>query len=183
MLKDRKAETGFCNEASNRELRRDHTRERGIGRLNTILSEFLRYGTTRPTNFKTGNREFGPFLRVQHGIPTSGHCVSHQFLPSGRRESCRSRFRNSWVIRCRSTSPRAPSLDAALQFTLSISNTLLSRFAQVIARIEDPVVIRKILAYLDAKSASAGIRLFPESRGLPQTGLLSGIHHANDLLR
>jgi len=82
-----------------------------------------------------------------------------------------------------STCPRAPSLDAAHQFTLSISNTLLSRFAQVIARIEDPVVIRKILAYLDAKSASAGIRLFPESRGLPQTGLLSEIHHANDLLR
>jgi len=54
---------------------------------------------------------------------------------------------------------------------------------KIIASIEDPAVIRKILAHLDAQSASAGISLLPESRGPPQIGLLSEIHHANHLLR
>jgi len=53
---------------------------------------------------------------------------------------------------------------------------------KIIASIEDPTVIRKILAHLDEKSTSAGISLLPESRGPPQTGFLSEIHHANELL-
>jgi len=48
---------------------------------------------------------------------------------------------------------------------------------------EDPAVIRKILAHLEAKSSSAGTSLLPESRGPPQTGLLREIHHANHLLQ
>jgi len=39
------------------------------------------------------------------------------------------------------------------------------------------------LAHLDAPSAAAGISLLPESRGPPQIGLRSEIHHAYDLLR
>ena len=54
---------------------------------------------------------------------------------------------------------------------------------KIIASIEDPAVIRKILAHLEAKSSSAGTSLLPESRGPPQTGLLREIHHANHLLQ
>ncbi len=42
---------------------------------------------------------------------------------------------------------------------------------KVIACIEDPVVIAKILTHLDGKAASAGKGLLPESRAPPQTGL------------
>jgi hypothetical protein len=55
---------------------------------------------------------------------------------------------------------------------------------KIIASVEDPTVIRIILAHLNAKSAFAGTSLLlPESRGPPQTDLLREIHHANDLLR
>ncbi len=42
---------------------------------------------------------------------------------------------------------------------------------KVIACIEDPVVIKKILTHLDEKAASARKSLLPESRAPPQTGL------------
>ena len=54
---------------------------------------------------------------------------------------------------------------------------------RIIACIEDPQLIWKILAHLDAKSVSAGTNLLPGSRGPPQANLLRKIHHANDLLQ
>ncbi len=54
---------------------------------------------------------------------------------------------------------------------------------KIIASIEDPAVIRKILAHLDGKAATAGTRLVPESRGPPQASLRREIHPANDLLQ
>jgi hypothetical protein len=42
---------------------------------------------------------------------------------------------------------------------------------KVIACIEDPVVIAKILTHLEGKSVSAGQGLLPESRAPPQMGL------------
>jgi hypothetical protein len=41
----------------------------------------------------------------------------------------------------------------------------------VIACIEDPVVIEKILTTLNEKAASTGTGLLPESRAPPQAGL------------
>jgi len=41
----------------------------------------------------------------------------------------------------------------------------------VIACIEDPVVIEKILTHLDEKAALAGTNLLPEGRAPPQAGL------------
>ncbi len=54
---------------------------------------------------------------------------------------------------------------------------------KVIACIEDPAVIRKILAHLDAKAASPGTRLLPESRAPPQAGLFEEPHYSNDQLQ
>jgi hypothetical protein len=42
---------------------------------------------------------------------------------------------------------------------------------KIIATIEDPVVIRKILTHLDDKASSAGLNLLPECRAPPATGL------------
>ncbi len=42
---------------------------------------------------------------------------------------------------------------------------------KVIACIEDPVIIKKILAYLSEKTASVGTDLLPEVRAPPQSGL------------
>jgi len=42
---------------------------------------------------------------------------------------------------------------------------------KVIACIEDPVVIDKILTHLDEKAASAGTGLLPQVRAPPQAGL------------
>lgn len=42
---------------------------------------------------------------------------------------------------------------------------------KVIACIEDPVVIEKILKHLNEKQTFAGADLLPESRAPPQTGL------------
>lgn len=54
---------------------------------------------------------------------------------------------------------------------------------KVIACIEDPSVIRKILAHLDAKAASPGTSLLPESRAPPQAGLFEEPHYSNDRLQ
>jgi hypothetical protein len=43
---------------------------------------------------------------------------------------------------------------------------------RIIACIEDPAVIRKILAHLDEKVISAGTGLLPQYRAPPATGLL-----------
>ena len=45
---------------------------------------------------------------------------------------------------------------------------------KVIACIEDPAVIKKILAHLDEKVASAGTGLLPECRTPPRRGLFDG---------
>ena len=42
---------------------------------------------------------------------------------------------------------------------------------RIIASIEDPVVIRKILAHLDDRASPAGLSLLPECRAPPATGL------------
>jgi hypothetical protein len=42
---------------------------------------------------------------------------------------------------------------------------------RIIASIEDPVVIRKILAHLDEKVTPTGTGMLPESRAPPATGL------------
>lgn len=42
---------------------------------------------------------------------------------------------------------------------------------KIIASIEDPAVIRKILAHLDKQPTSAGICFLPECRAPPSTGL------------
>jgi formate dehydrogenase maturation protein FdhE len=42
---------------------------------------------------------------------------------------------------------------------------------KIIASIEDPVVIRKILAHLDDKAASVATGLMPQCRAPPPTGL------------
>ena len=44
---------------------------------------------------------------------------------------------------------------------------------KIIASIEDPVVIRKILAHLDEKVTPTGAGLLPESRAPPATGLFA----------
>ncbi len=50
---------------------------------------------------------------------------------------------------------------------------------KVIACIEDPVVINKILAHLNEKAAAVGSGLLPECRAPPQTGLFEETHHSN----
>ena len=47
----------------------------------------------------------------------------------------------------------------------------ISASMHVIACIEDPVVIKKILTHLDEKVASARTGLLPESRAPPKAGL------------
>jgi hypothetical protein len=42
---------------------------------------------------------------------------------------------------------------------------------RIIATIEDPVVIRKILAHLDDRVSPTGLSLLPECRAPPATGL------------
>jgi hypothetical protein len=44
---------------------------------------------------------------------------------------------------------------------------------RIIACIEDPVVIRKILAHLDETVTPTGTGLLPESRAPPATGLFA----------
>ncbi len=46
--------------------------------------------------------------------------------------------------------------------------------AKVIACIEDPAVIEKILTHLEKKAASAGTGLLPEARAPPRSGLFDG---------
>jgi len=43
---------------------------------------------------------------------------------------------------------------------------------RIIACIEDPAVIRKILAHLDTQAVSVGTRLLPQCRAPPAPGLL-----------
>ena len=50
---------------------------------------------------------------------------------------------------------------------------------KVIACIEDPVVINKILAHLDNNVLAQQAARWPESRAPPQAGLFEEIHHAN----
>ncbi len=50
---------------------------------------------------------------------------------------------------------------------------------KIIACIEDPVVIAKILTHLDEKAASAEKGLLPESRAPPKTDLFEEIHYSN----
>ncbi len=54
---------------------------------------------------------------------------------------------------------------------------------KIIASIEDPEVIRKILAHLDEKMPSVGTRLLPQCRAPPPTGLFEETHHLNDRLQ
>ena len=54
---------------------------------------------------------------------------------------------------------------------------------KIIASIEDPAVIRKILAHLDEKATSAGTRLLPQCRAPPPTGLFEETHHSSDRLQ
>jgi hypothetical protein len=44
-------------------------------------------------------------------------------------------------------------------------------FVKIIASIEDPEVIRKILAHLDEKVTPTGTGMLPETRAPPVTGL------------
>jgi hypothetical protein len=44
-------------------------------------------------------------------------------------------------------------------------------FVRIIASIEDPMVIQKILAHLDEKAVSAATRMMPQWRAPPPTGL------------
>jgi hypothetical protein len=46
-------------------------------------------------------------------------------------------------------------------------------FVMVIASIEDPEVIRKILAHLDKKITPTGTGMLPETRAPPATGLFT----------
>ena len=46
-------------------------------------------------------------------------------------------------------------------------------FIKVIASIEDPEVIRKILAHLDKKVTPTGTGMLPETRAPPATGLFA----------
>jgi hypothetical protein len=46
-------------------------------------------------------------------------------------------------------------------------------FVKVIASIEDPEVIRKILAHLDKKVTPTGTGMLPETRAPPATGLFA----------
>jgi hypothetical protein len=48
-------------------------------------------------------------------------------------------------------------------------------FVKVIASIEDPLVIRKILAHLNDKVSSDATALLPECRGPPQAKLFKGL--------
>jgi hypothetical protein len=50
---------------------------------------------------------------------------------------------------------------------------------KVTACIEDPAVIRKILAHLDGKTASPAIDMLPECRAPPQAGLFEETHRSN----
>ena len=46
-------------------------------------------------------------------------------------------------------------------------------FIEAIASIEDPEVIRKILAHLDKKVTQTGTGMLPETRAPPATGLFA----------
>jgi len=46
---------------------------------------------------------------------------------------------------------------------------------KLIASIEDPAVIKKILAHLDGKAPPAATALLPECRGPPQAKLFKGL--------
>ncbi len=50
---------------------------------------------------------------------------------------------------------------------------------KIIACIEDPVVIAKILTHLEGKAVSAEHGLLPESRAPPQPDLFEETHHSN----
>ncbi len=50
---------------------------------------------------------------------------------------------------------------------------------KIIACIEDPVVIAKILTHLEGKAVSAGKGLWPECRAPPKTDLFEENHHSN----
>ena len=59
----------------------------------------------------------------------------------------------------------------------------ISASMHVIASIEDPVVIKKILAHLKEKVTLAGLGRLPECRAPPQIGWLEEAHHSNDRLQ
>ena len=52
----------------------------------------------------------------------------------------------------------------------------------IIASIEDPAVIRKILAHLDEKAALAGTSVLPQCRAPPRMGLFEKSHRSMDRL-
>ncbi len=54
---------------------------------------------------------------------------------------------------------------------------------KVIASIEDPVVIKKILAHLNRIIPAPEVAGLPESRAPPQAGLLKEAHHSNARLQ
>ena len=104
-------------------------------------------------------------------------CASRHrdILTNGRKDSSAS-----------STCPRAPSLDAAHHFTLSILAALglpvlrgtgtslcietcreCGGDVRIITSIEDPVVIRKILAHLEDNATSAATAWLPDCRASP----------------
>jgi len=54
---------------------------------------------------------------------------------------------------------------------------------RIIASIEDPAVISKILSHLDRKAATAGTARLPPCRAPPQTGWFEDTHHSNARLQ
>jgi hypothetical protein len=50
---------------------------------------------------------------------------------------------------------------------------------RIIASIEDPVVIQKILAHLENTASSAATALLPDCRAPPQAGLFEETHRSN----
>ena len=51
---------------------------------------------------------------------------------------------------------------------------------KIIASIEDPAVIKKILAHMDEKAATAGTALLPQCRAPSRVCLFEETHHSND---
>jgi hypothetical protein len=52
-------------------------------------------------------------------------------------------------------------------------------FVKIIASIEDPAVIKQILAHLDQRVASSEVASLPQCRAPPQIGLFEETHHSN----
>ncbi len=54
---------------------------------------------------------------------------------------------------------------------------------RIIASIEDPAVIKQILAHLDQRVAACEVARLPQSRAPPQIGLFEETHYSNRRLQ